>query len=333
MLSGNLWPSHPHPYPDELLSSWLVRIAHANGLKVQTFCDREFGQDHQLWNRDIDRLAPGWLIATLSKKTGTSTSRVLCTTLSDYQSLLYEHPKISGQLRWILPLLMYHRKRQGYGLQYCPQCLAEGTEPYYCRAWRVAFYTYCPVHKILLLDRCPRCGNGLAFHRTDLGKPSLTDSVSLEHCWQCGFDLSTATSRPVVKWDTPTFDSWDNILELMCRGALSPFCVDCSKLAVLHHLCALLVSVRLAPKLQAFLCAQTEQPHLQIPKIRMPFEQYPHEQRHYICGLAWWLLARWPNRLRSAWEAKAIRYNVLLKDFHEAPSWYTATVKNLLRHS
>ena len=28
-LSGTIWPIHPKPLPDELLTSWMVRIARA----------------------------------------------------------------------------------------------------------------------------------------------------------------------------------------------------------------------------------------------------------------------------------------------------------------
>ena len=68
-LTSPLWPIHYKPLPDELLSSWLVRLAHGHGLKVQTFCNLIFGNSQQVWNRDIDRLAPTWLLDQLSYRT------------------------------------------------------------------------------------------------------------------------------------------------------------------------------------------------------------------------------------------------------------------------
>jgi len=44
-----LWPIRYKPLPDELLSSWLVRLAHGHGLKVQTFCNLIFGNRRQVW--------------------------------------------------------------------------------------------------------------------------------------------------------------------------------------------------------------------------------------------------------------------------------------------
>ncbi|MFA6699756.1 MAG: TniQ family protein, partial [Thiomicrospira sp.] len=89
MLSGKLWPVHPHPSPDELLSSWLVRIAHGNGEKVQSFCHHEFGIERQIWNRDIDRQAPEWLLTILSERTATTIERVKQTTLKRYEGVLF----------------------------------------------------------------------------------------------------------------------------------------------------------------------------------------------------------------------------------------------------
>ena len=56
----------------------------------------------------------------------------------------------------------YPPKRLGYGLQFCPHCLAEDIEPYFRLAWRLAFYTHCPKHYCMLLDLCPQWGQGAA---------------------------------------------------------------------------------------------------------------------------------------------------------------------------
>ncbi|WP_369597788.1 TniQ family protein [Aquitalea aquatica] len=317
-----LWPAHPHPFRDELLSSWLVRVAHANGLKVQTFCDHEFGSERQLWNRDIDRLAPTWLVETMSEKTGTPLKCAMATTLLTYEGKLYNKYHPSGQLRWILPLQIYHRKRRGHGLQFCPQCLDEDTEPYYRKAWRVGLYTFCPKHNVMLLDRCPRCGYGVAFHRLELGRPSVVKAPSLASCWYCDFDLRTAPAPPISEWDECTFQHWNEALQCIENNSTFTTHFDYSTLTVLHHFCTLLVSMRLAPKLHAYLCDQTGQPFQLLVKNRTAFELRTQEERHYVSGLAWWLLGQWPNRLMAAWLSKAIRYNTLLKDFGDPPTWY-----------
>ena len=92
------------PQEDELLSSWLVRLAHGLNMKVQTLCNLEFGNQRQVWNRDIDRLGPPWLIETLSRRTGTPLRVAQQTTLRVYDGVLYRRFKSSGVLPWVLRL-------------------------------------------------------------------------------------------------------------------------------------------------------------------------------------------------------------------------------------
>src|SRR6202035_476121 len=97
-LTSSLWPIHYKPLPDELLSCWLVRLAHGHGLKVQTFCNQIFGSHLQVWNRDIDRLAPTWLLNELSHRTGTSAEAALNSTLRVYEGRLYRKFRSTGSL-------------------------------------------------------------------------------------------------------------------------------------------------------------------------------------------------------------------------------------------
>ena len=145
-----LWPVHLKPHHDELLSSWLVRIAHGHGLKIQSFCNLIFGGVHQVWNRDVDRLAPDWLIHSMCAHTAVPVERGYSSTLRSYEGTLYQTYRSSGILRWILPLMLYHRRYQGFGLQFCPKCLGEGPEPYFRKHWRVACTLVGAQHNLLL---------------------------------------------------------------------------------------------------------------------------------------------------------------------------------------
>lgn len=317
-----LWPAHPHPLKDELLSSWLVRVAHANGLKVQSFCRLAFGSERQVWNRDIDRLAPAWLVEAMAARTGTTMKRAWQTTVMRYRGKLFERGKASGQLRWILSLQMYHRKRLGYGLQFCPTCLAEDAEPYFRLAWRVAFYTYCPKHDCMMLDRCPQCGHGVAYHRIELGRPDTMSTAPLCCCWACGFDYRQSETTPVDKWSERTFQSWAKALRLIDHGAPSSTRFDYGKLAVLHQMTKLLLGPKTKGKLAKYVTATTHQAWLATQALRIPIESRDRLDRHHTIGMAWWLIGRWPNRLQAAWRRRALRYNWLLRDFRQAPEWY-----------
>lgn len=317
-----LWPAHPHPYRDELLSSWLVRVAHANGLKVQSFCRLTFGNERQVWNRDIDRLAPLWLIEAMATRTGTTIERVWQTTLMAYRGKLFEQEKASGQLKWMLSLQMYHRKRLGHGMQFCPICLSEDVEPYFRRAWRVALYTFCPKHNCMLLDRCPQCGQGVAYHRIELGHPREMSMEPLCICWACSFDYRQSKIEPVHKWNGRTFQSWEKVLRIIDSGTPSSSRFDYDMLAVLHQMAKLLSSNGAKQKLAEYVTTRTGLAHPRMVTGKLSIESRELIDRHYIMGLAWWLIGRWPSRLWVAWTQRALKYNWLMRDFSHAPSWY-----------
>lgn len=102
MVHGRIWPAHPKPLPDELLSSWIVRVAQANGIKLQTLCWMLFGNERSPWNRDIDRSAPKWLLKAMCEHTGTNYWDAYHTTLTTYRTILFPSRRRSVRI----PVLM-----------------------------------------------------------------------------------------------------------------------------------------------------------------------------------------------------------------------------------
>uniref|UniRef100_Q31F36 TniQ domain-containing protein n=1 Tax=Hydrogenovibrio crunogenus (strain DSM 25203 / XCL-2) TaxID=317025 RepID=Q31F36_HYDCU len=324
MFTGKLWPVHPHPYPNELLSSWLVRIAHANGEKVQTFTHQEFGVNKQVWNRDIDRLAPEWLLERLSEKTATSIEVVRQTTLKHYKGTLFHHSTHSGVEAWITPLRMYHRKRKGFGLQFCPLCLKEDKEPYFRASWRVALQTFCLKHQIMMHDRCPQCGEAVTFHRIDISSKECGINKLLSICSNCRFDLSDSPIKKVSHFDGGIASNWNQCLLGIEFGVIEKF--DIERLAVLHQFGKLLTFHSVSDKLIGFVELQINQKLFRPDCNLRYFEANDVSARHQIIGCAWWLLQDWPDNLYSAWLNGAVRYNQLLKDFASIPVWYSETI-------
>lgn len=185
-----LWPIHPQIQPDEILSSWMLRIALANGFKAHTFYSQELGRSREIWTRDIDHLAPDWLITLLADRTGTSIDAISATTLRAFEGLVFERINVAGATRGLLPLGVYHRTRRAFGQQFCPECLAADARPYLRRRWRLSINVVCADHGVLLLDRCMACGKPLAPHRADIlvGR-GLSARASLRHCSFCRADL------------------------------------------------------------------------------------------------------------------------------------------------
>jgi hypothetical protein len=326
-ITQSLWPIRYKPMPDELLSSWLVRLAHGHGLKVQTFCNLIFGNKRQVWNRDIDRLAPSWLIAELAVRTGTPLKAAQSTTLRAFEGLLYPKFKSTGTLTWIQTLKMYHRKREGYGMQFCSQCLREDVEPYFRKSWRVAFNTYCSKHDCMLHDRCPRCQSAVAFHRMDVGNARIFTAQSLVACHVCQFDLCKSPRVPVI-WHRADARAWMQIVEASLNAKLtsSRRRKTLESLRVMRHIATLLTSRHTSLRLREWVCERIEAPYLLMVQGRVAIESRPLSERHHLVQLAAWLMADLKPRLGLAWRSKVVRYNHMLKDFGEPPKFYAGVV-------
>lgn len=321
-----LWPVHLKPLPDELLSSWLVRLAHAHGLKVQTFCRLFFGNAYQVWNRDIDRQGPEWLTETLCRHTATPPETAKETTLQAYEGVLYRRFRESSTLQWILPLFVYHRTRKGFGLQFCPRCLTEDAEPYFRKRWRVAFCTYCPTHGTMLHDCCPHCGAPIAFHRRELGRQNQVEPGLLTQCFDCGFDFREAPSTLAEFYEGSAFGAMNNAVLRLEHGVPNCRPRGVRYYNVLHHLCWLLTARYRRVALLDYVNSQVGGPILPVQSSRVPIEARSIKERHHLVQLAFWLLADVEPRLTAAWKARAVTYSALLRDFHDRPDWYDQAV-------
>jgi hypothetical protein len=327
-----MWPVRPRPREDELLSSWLQELARSHGQKLQAFCDCVFGNNHQIWNRDIDRLAPSWLLDALAQGSGVPHRAIMATTFSDYKGTLYRKQRTSGQLRWILPLQMYHRKHLGFGMQYCSRCLASDKEPYFRRRWRVAYYTFCPHHHCLLRDRCWQCSATVAFHRRELGKPKVLSTGPMSICHSCGYDLRLAPRLRIPTYDREAHQETVRLLKSLESNHQNVSQFDLDFHGILHQQCRLIVSERSAPRYKHFIRQQIQCPQLQFVTGRFPFENRPLEERHHVVAMAMWMMSDLEKRVTLAWKERAVRYNVLLKDMDLPPQDFANFLRGFNRN-
>ncbi len=180
-LTGTKLPIHPQPYADEVLTHWFTRLAHSNGMKVQTLADRLFGYPSSFWARDQDKFADPKILESIARSTGKDVDDVLQMTLRPYGDYLYAKHNHLGNTKWILPLGIYHRIHR-HGMQYCPMCLRSDT-PYFRKFWRLSFYVECDIHQILMRDTCPECHSPVAFHRAELGHRHRRGYPSTVNCF------------------------------------------------------------------------------------------------------------------------------------------------------
>jgi len=210
-------------------------------------------------------------------------------------------------------------------MQYCPQCLLEDGDPYFRKEWRVAFITTCTRHQCMLRDRCMECGAGVAFHRGDMGSPESQHRDSISDCYACGASLAAKLANPIECYDQETMDWISQISHTVSVGTQRPDMLD--SINVMRHMALLLASRFATVKLHAYVCNEIAVPEMPLERGPISFESRELDVRHHLIQLAGWLMVDLEPRLRSAWRAKALRYNHMLKDFERAPKSYLKVVE------
>ncbi|GLH74902.1 hypothetical protein GETHLI_34040 [Geothrix limicola] len=330
-MSGACWPIRPPPLGGELLSSWMTRIAKANGVSLQCLCWETWpGSD--LLMRDIDRHPPPGFIEELAKHSGHPAASIQRLVLRSLVGrLLVNLPPGSGWVQWILPILL--RTRAAYGIQYCPECLAKDIEPHWRLNWRLAFVTTCPQHFRVLSDTCSSCGvapNPLALFK---GKRPATEPVPVHLCRWCGQDFrvicndpsnSNSPSKGVVHFETTLLQALqENWMDVPGHGLVHSI----PYFRGLHLIVTILASKGQSGRFRAAVCQELgiDQPPKLIPGRggRVLFELQNVSTRHQLVAMAAWLMEDWPHRFTQACrEASLSGTRLTLELQRDAPYWY-----------
>ncbi|MCU7872093.1 MAG: TniQ family protein [Candidatus Thiodiazotropha sp. (ex Lucinoma borealis)] len=329
MTHGKVWPAHPKPLQDELLSSWIVRIAQANVIKLQTLSRMLFGENLSPWMRDIDRTPPPWLLNTFCRYTGTNRQTVGRATLETYKNRLFANNRVSGHQQWILTLSQAGTNRYAYGQQYCPVCLAEDSVPYFRKQWRIAVFTYCPIHQVELHDACPECKKPVVYYRVDFGR-DIKDALPIYACHACGYDLRESELRSVYFPSGELQRIFNKLSVSLIDAKQGGKRFDLGFFDVLHQICRVMGTRQNHGMLLKYVSDRM----LWVKKISIPtgwitIEERRREERHVWMMCALWLVVDLKNRLYQAWLDKAVRYNLLVKDFEGAPIWFREEVKRM----
>ncbi|WP_425609272.1 TniQ family protein [Thalassobacterium maritimum] len=182
-------PLRPDPLEDELLTSWIVRVAKAYRMKVQSFC-HDLWPGVNIWNRDFDLNPNSHVLESWAFLMSVPLEVVLKTTFQSSPCVADSRLRLRNS---ILPLVKYHRVGRSNGLQYCPVCLAESE--HYRRYWRFAFAVCCPRHQCWLHDSCPDCGSPVHFYRKEMGHRNKVKIGSLANCYNCGTNLGLCVEQ------------------------------------------------------------------------------------------------------------------------------------------
>lgn len=179
-------PIRPKPKEDEILSSWLIRCAIANGSDPEGW-GSGIWDEYRIWTRDFDRSLPKSKAAPLCRAMGISYPEIVSMTLEALILRITNTDSLNPNTAWpwVIPTGIRNRSKFN-GLHFCPECLKEA-DPYCRKQWRLSWNTACAKHKSILHLRCPKCYTVFSPHlvsylETDIGR-----------CQKCGFDLRRIT--------------------------------------------------------------------------------------------------------------------------------------------
>ena len=314
-----LLPCRPKPQPDELFSSWLIRLSRTYCLQ---FCDflQMVGLARHLNNSDIDRIASDSLVRSVCKVTGTDPIIARATLLRRRMSALHnDRLRIdTPEWPWLIPIGRSHRSGAIAGFQFCPLCL-NSSEPYFRWQWRIALICCCPVHRVLLVDRCPECRASI--HASAQGLWGLRDDprmeylLRMERCRNCEFDLRHALA---VVADDSLVQRQEALIHKLESAEKGTGAAVADHFAVLRHIVSLIVGRNLG--LERFRQVIADRSGLSRVDVPLPyepdeeilhFEELTVRSRASALQAAIWLLEEWPTRFVDCARAARVTYPAL----------------------
>ncbi|MEP3348383.1 MAG: TniQ family protein [Marinomonas sp.] len=326
-----LLPMHPQPLEDELLSSWVTRIALENGLYAHTLYKSCLGLDSSIFIKDIDKFFAPRLIDSLEEKTGLTSKQINKLMLTGFEGRITEKLVINSSSRWILPLGIYHRTRKNKGVVYCPQCFAENPIKYYKRIWRLSFVVMCEKHHCLLRDCCPHCGSPIDFQRLGIGKAKFeTPYNDLGLCSSCTLPLWTNCSSVIPSEYSDLTSAYLSFLKAFSlKQPCLPLLKQPMELQEFNGLWVLISSILrkryFNSGVRANILKFTGIDIHSSTGVHVSFDQRPILERFKILLAIFWILDKWPDRLILL--ANDTQYSQsTFQDLSEPPPYWLDTV-------
>lgn len=160
-----------------------------------------------------------------------------------------------------------------------------------------------------------------------MNNSSQIEGITLSYCHACRFDLRAASTTAPSSYDQYATVRLRSIGTMLDRENSSTNEENIGHLEVLRHLCTLMTTNYKYIHLREYVSKQLGIEDIPLTPGKVWFEARPIDERHHLIQLALWLFVDLETRLHEAWKARAVRYNLLLKDFSDPPSWYMTIVR------
>ncbi len=190
-------PLHPQPEKLESLTSYLTRLAEANGIQTSSafahICFPEYNIEaiHSL--NDF----PLYSLMNLQAAACCSEAVVQATTF-------YHLGRKFGRVYDSRACYHFLRNSIAPFFRYCPLCIKE--RGYYSLLWRFLFVKGCSDHACNLLDTCGHCGEKILI---------FTSPLQFGLCPSCGRNLGLCRIQPLIEAEEDTLSYSQDLLFLL----------------------------------------------------------------------------------------------------------------------
>ncbi|MGJ8586286.1 MAG: TniQ family protein [Marinosulfonomonas sp.] len=310
------WPLSVPLLPDEILSSWLVRVALGNGCDPMTLTGLLWS-DWRCWTMDMDRKVPDDKLHVLSVAAGIEREQLSFANLYSLARLIREPTTDRALWPWITTLGARNTSRRA-GMQFCPECLRSDLHPYFRLQWRLAWHTVCEHHGHRLVDRCPDCQSPVAYHCLDATDKQITQ------CHRCARELQTAETASGSMAALTFQRSADSLLRgerLNFAGRTVQSCQDWFSLASFMVTLVRRAALRKTNNLEHFLDAM-KAPVPPISRIEhgVDFESMRTATRHQILSSAWILLSATRTQYQETFSSLSLSQQTLIPTGQTTPT-------------
>src|SRR5436853_1238795 len=205
-------PLHPRPEVLESMTSYIIRLAEANGLRSIDELGALAGGMHRSCLKSPDSPVP--VSSGLAQIANVPTAR--------WRDMTFFY-LVQRFGRSIHPLTLQKFLVGSISptLRYCPMCLAEHNPPYYSLLWRFLVLPGCLEHKVSFLDQCYHCKSSL---------PLLSRIPQLTTCPTCQGDLRSGISSPLSNPAEDSTHQYTNDLKMLLSPGLQPQTPDQARL-------------------------------------------------------------------------------------------------------
>ncbi|ELS29751.1 Hypothetical protein ppKF707_5293 [Metapseudomonas furukawaii] len=337
-------PRHPllayrsRPQEDELLLSWMTRLARGNAVKLQCLATDILGFSSQLLSHDLDRVPDEELLGRIVRRVGCTYEQAFSTGMWAYQGLLwFQAPSERGPVDWLMPMgrsCHDHRRISSYTTQMCCACLASDPIPYFRRYWRLALAVVCPAHGIYLRDCCPWCHGPIEYHTTDFGCRLLPAVEPMMHCGKCGHDWC---HEPWDEISAP--ESLVVFQRQLCRMLVDGWSPDLPGAEVFSPLFFAGLKILLQRLNQPGRCRRLRE-YFALRDAELMFDPYAHSAQRFEClrvgvrarllDMAQELLVDWPHQFANIARDSRVSSSYLVDYRHWTPYWLHEPLRALL---